>query len=122
MPAPTKPTPHRMVFTTNSLRNTTIAVEDDALYYEVVTRFWHPDVTKVFKLDKESRELALIAEIQRRAGEGAKVRFGGEKGQWVDADEFLKWDDAKRCVSHNACETVRIEVERRSMLVQRRDV
>ena len=122
MPAPTKPTPHRMVFTTNSLRNTTIAVEDDALYYEVVTRFWHPDVTKVFKLDKESRELALIAEIQRRAGEGAKVRFGGEKGEWVDADEFLKWDDAKRCVSLNACETVRIEVERCSMLVQRRDV
>ena len=36
----------RMVYTTNSLRDTTLSVEDDALYYEVVTRFWLSHLTR----------------------------------------------------------------------------
>ncbi|THH20501.1 hypothetical protein EW146_g872 [Bondarzewia mesenterica] len=85
-----------MVFTTNSLRNTTIAVDDDAIYYEVVTRFWHPNLTKIFKLDKDRRELALIAEIERLPGQESKVRFGGAQERWMSEDEFLKWDAVKR--------------------------
>ncbi|TFY54377.1 hypothetical protein EVG20_g9728 [Dentipellis fragilis] len=76
MPPPRKPEPmHRMVFTTNSLRNTTISVDDDALYYEIVTRFWHPKLTKIFKLDKEAREMSLIAEIERPSGKGEEARL-----------------------------------------------
>ena len=48
-----KPDPtHILSFTTNSLRNTTASVDDDTLFYEIVTRFWHPHLTKIFKLDK----------------------------------------------------------------------
>lgn len=37
----------RMAFTTNSLRDTTVSVDDDTLYHEVVTHFWQPHLTKV---------------------------------------------------------------------------
>ncbi|KAI0059508.1 hypothetical protein BV25DRAFT_1808942 [Artomyces pyxidatus] len=97
MAPPRKADPlHRMVFTTNSLRNTTIAVDDDALYYEIVTRYWHPNLTKIFKLDKEIREMLLIAELERVPGQPAKIRFGGEHGEWVSEEEFLRWDPETR--------------------------
>jgi hypothetical protein len=55
----------RMVFTTNSLRNTTVSVEDDTLYYEIITHFWQPHLTKIFKLDADTRKMVLVAEIER---------------------------------------------------------
>ncbi|TFY76173.1 hypothetical protein EWM64_g7839 [Hericium alpestre] len=97
MAPPRKPEPlHRMEFWTNSLRNTTIAVDNDAFYYEVVTRYWHPRLTKIFKLDKETREMNLIAELERPEGKEACVRFGGEHGRWIGEEEFLRWDKEKR--------------------------
>lgn len=86
----------RMVFTTNSLRNTTISVEDDSLYYEIVTRFWHPHLTKIFKLDVDTREMVLVAEIERVPGSNVRVRFGGEGAEWIDELDFLSWDLEKR--------------------------
>jgi len=90
MPPPKKPEPpHKMEFTTNSLRNTTVAVESDSLYFEIVTPFWHPNLTKINKLDIESREFTTVAEITR-TGKEPKVRFGD--GQWLKASEFIKYD------------------------------
>ena len=36
--------------------------DNDAMYYEIKTRDWHPNVTKIFKLDKvPSSELRFVA-------------------------------------------------------------
>lgn len=97
MPPPRKSEPpHLLEFATNSLRNTTISVDNDEHFYEVVTRFWHPDTTKIFKLDPDSREMNLVAEIDRLKSKQPRIRFGGEQGRWMEESEFLRWDDRKR--------------------------
>ena len=91
----------RMVFTTNSLRNTTISVEDDTLYYEIVTHFWQPHLTKISKLDADTREMVLVAEIECVPGSTVRVRFGGggeDAGEWINELEFMSWDLEKRWV------------------------
>ncbi|KAI9455906.1 hypothetical protein BJY52DRAFT_1151366 [Lactarius psammicola] len=100
MPPPKKAEPScRLMLATNSLRNTTIAVEDDTQYYEIVTRFWHPHLTKIFKLEAETREMVLVAEIEREPGKNVRVRFGGEHGEWIREQDFLKWDFPKAITS-----------------------
>ncbi|KZV74116.1 hypothetical protein PENSPDRAFT_626363 [Peniophora sp. CONT] len=96
MPPPRKPEPkHILSFATNSLRNTTISVDDDTLFYEVVTRFWHPHLTKIFKLDKEARQMLLVGEIEREPEKEPRVRVGGEHGEWMSVDDFVKWDSKR---------------------------
>ncbi|KAJ7232665.1 hypothetical protein B0H12DRAFT_1145098 [Mycena haematopus] len=55
-----------MEFATNSVRNTTLTTTDDDLYYEVVTRFWHPYITKINKLDPASRIMTTVSHSMRR--------------------------------------------------------
>ena len=93
-PPPKADPPHRMVFTTNSLRNTTIAVDNDAFYYEVVTRFWHPTITKIKKLDADSQTLSLIAELEREPGKEPRLRWG-ENSEWIKASDWLKAGEKK---------------------------
>lgn len=86
-----------MFFETNSLRNTTLAVKDDVLYYEIVTRFWHPNVTRIIKHDFESRVLTPVAEIEGLFDKKSRVRFGpfaaeDKEPEWTPADEFVKFD------------------------------
>ncbi|CCM03894.1 uncharacterized protein FIBRA_06045 [Fibroporia radiculosa] len=97
MPPPPKPKPpHKMVLTANSLRNTTFSVGNDTFYYEVVTRFWHPNLTRIIKHDFETRELTPLAEIEGLQTKEPRVRFGGEKGDWMSASDFVKFEpDAK---------------------------
>jgi len=95
-----------MVFTTNSLRNTTISVEDDTHYYEIVTRFWHPHLTKIFKRDVGTRDMILVSEIEREPDQDVRVRFGGEHGEWIREQDFLKWDLQKRGGVFNGGENV----------------
>ncbi|OSX65824.1 hypothetical protein POSPLADRAFT_1131272 [Postia placenta MAD-698-R-SB12] len=93
MPPPPKPKPPlKMFIALNSIRNTTFAVEDDFFYYEVVTRFWNPNITKIIQHDFEVRELTLRAEIEGLHSPAPRVRFGGEKGEWVPASQFVKFD------------------------------
>lgn len=84
--------PHKLHLTTNSLRNTTMSVEDDSFYYEIVTRFWHPNVTKIYKTDMETREVSTVVEIERISSREPRVRFGGDKGEWVSAADFVQYD------------------------------
>ena len=65
MPATPTPAPLTLVFTTTSLRNVTIATAADEYYYEVVTVDWEPLITKVRRLDSESGQMTLIAEMKR---------------------------------------------------------
>ncbi|CAL1706051.1 unnamed protein product [Somion occarium] len=96
MPPPAKPKPsHKLELTTNSLRNTTFAADDDTIYYEVVTRYWHPNLTKINKTDMETREVTVAAEIERPRGREPRVRFGGDKGEWMSASDFVKFDQEK---------------------------
>ncbi|KAJ7244894.1 hypothetical protein C8J57DRAFT_1082590 [Mycena rebaudengoi] len=88
-----------MEFATNSVRNNTLATTNDDPYYEIVTRFWHPYLTKINKLDPVSREMSTICEIDKAGGE-IKLRFIDESkttdrksavlGEWVKAGDILK--------------------------------
>ena len=97
MPPPKKvDPPHRMELTTNSLRNTTISVDNDAIYYEVVTRFWHPNVTKIKKLDTDSGEMVTVAEIEREPGKEPRVKFGrDDEAEWIPAARWLEKEPDK---------------------------
>ncbi|KAJ6608143.1 hypothetical protein B0H10DRAFT_2227164 [Mycena sp. CBHHK59/15] len=101
-----------MEFATNSVRNTTLAATNDDPYFEVVTRFWHPNLTKINKLDPETGEMHTICEIDKKgSGKAAevRVRFVDEDkkradkrrseikkdrsdalGDWMSAEEILK--------------------------------
>lgn len=83
--------PHKLHLTTNSLRNTTMSVEDDSIFFEIVTRFWHPHITKINKTDMDSREVNTVAEIERIPGREPRIRFG-EKAEWMSATDFVKYD------------------------------
>ncbi|KIK57950.1 hypothetical protein GYMLUDRAFT_171901 [Collybiopsis luxurians FD-317 M1] len=94
----------KLYFTANSVRNTTLANKDDSIYFEVVTRFWHPKLTKINILDPETRDMRLVAEIER-VGRAKKYRNGryrirfisqensGSKqewGRWISDIDFLE--------------------------------
>ena len=93
MPPAAKPKPpQKLEFTMNSLRNTTLSTEDDSMYFEIVTRFWHPNLTKINKFDMETRELITVAEIEGLQTREPRVRFGGDKGTWMSAADFIKYN------------------------------
>jgi len=95
MPPPPKPSPPiKLVLSANSTRNTTIADASDSIYYEIRTEPWIPLHTKVKKLDPETRQYEVRAEIQRSRGI-PEVRIIGRSKEWAHADEFLRIDEAK---------------------------
>lgn len=99
MPPPPKPAPpQRLELTTNSLRNTAIASPDDSIHYEIVTRFWHPHLTKINRCDFENLLVTTVAEIERFPGREPRVRFGGDKGEWVPASQFLNFSEDQMSV------------------------
>ncbi|KAF8210645.1 hypothetical protein K438DRAFT_1570403 [Mycena galopus ATCC 62051] len=61
-----------MELATNSVRNTTLATANDDPYFEIVTRFWHPNITKINKLDPFTSIMTTVCEIDKKA---AKIRF-----------------------------------------------
>jgi hypothetical protein len=60
--------PLKLVFTSPSLRNVTIATPSDEFYYEIVTPDWEPLYTKIRRLDSNTGQLSLIAELKREEG------------------------------------------------------
>jgi Family of unknown function (DUF6593) len=93
MPPPPKPPPPiKLVLTTNSLRNTTISDASDNIYYEIRTEPWIPLHTKVKRLDPETREYEIKAEILR-SGAQPEVRISDRSKEWARANEFLRIDE-----------------------------
>ncbi|KAJ7902149.1 hypothetical protein B0H14DRAFT_1271656 [Mycena olivaceomarginata] len=90
-----------MEFATNSVRNTTVATANDDPYFEVVTRFWHPNLTKINKLDPFTGAMNTVCEIDNKEKE-AKIRFldenekenekhqQGSLGEWQSTETLLK--------------------------------
>lgn len=70
-----------------------MSVRDDSIHYEIVTRFWHPHLTKINKADLENLAVTTVAEIENLPGSAPRVRFGGEKEQWILASEFVQFDE-----------------------------
>ncbi|KAK0462992.1 uncharacterized protein EV420DRAFT_1264878 [Desarmillaria tabescens] len=87
----------KLTFTTNSVRNTTLAVGEDLIHYEIVTRFWHPTLTKINILNPETLTLKTVAEVQKSYSGKHRVRFltGKYMGEWIPSDKFLKEEKTK---------------------------
>ncbi|KAF8585876.1 hypothetical protein K439DRAFT_1342216 [Ramaria rubella] len=95
MPPPPKSKPStKLILTTNSLRNTTISDATDAIYYEIRTEPWIPLHTKVKRLDPETREFEVKAEIQR-FGDQPEVRVTARGKEWARATDFLRIDEVE---------------------------
>lgn len=93
MPPPPKPAPPiKLVLTTNSLRNTTISDASDSIYYEIRTEPWIPLHTKVKRLDPETRQYEVKAEILR-TGAVPEVRIPERSKEWARAGDFLRIDE-----------------------------
>jgi len=101
-PKPAPPKPYSLTFAKNSIRNTTVSLPNDKFYYEIVTRFWHPHLTKINKFNMEDRQIICAAEIEAVPGQDVRVRFNttdvtkvggmGGEGEWMSASEFVKAD------------------------------
>jgi len=89
-PTATK-TPLRLVFTTNSLRNTVIASHDDEIYYEVVSKSWTPTVTRITRVFMDDMIYSHIAEIESAPRQPVRVSMYGEKSMWP-AGAFVKFN------------------------------
>ncbi|KAK0189882.1 hypothetical protein F5146DRAFT_1053028 [Armillaria mellea] len=122
----------KLTFTTNSVRNTTLAVDEDRVYYEIVTRFWHPTLTKINILNPDTRTSKTVAEVQKSYSGKHRVRFlaGKYMSDWMSSDKFLKVEKTKvggsfvvegveyRWKSHNRrLQLVRSEDETKTPLV-----
>ena len=70
-----------------------MSVQNDTIHYEIVTRFWHPHITKINKADFENIAVQTVAEIERKPGGEPRVRFGGDKGEWMSASQFINYDE-----------------------------
>lgn len=62
------------------------------MHYEIVTRFWHPHITKINRCDFENLQVDTVAEIERIPGREPRVRFG-EKDDWTTASHFVRFDE-----------------------------
>ncbi|KAI0355083.1 hypothetical protein OH77DRAFT_343125 [Trametes cingulata] len=88
-PGPTGSTKtHRLVLTTTSLRNVVLANATDVLYYEVVTPRWERHLTRISRLDPNTRCFDLVAEL-----------LNGQSPGTAGAGAGAKDDDAKRVVA-----------------------
>jgi hypothetical protein len=70
-----------------------MSVDNDMFHYEIVTRFWHPHLTKINKADLENLVVTTVAEIEWMPGREPRVRFGGDKSDWILASEFVQFDE-----------------------------
>lgn len=91
--------PHRQVlhFTTTSLRNVVISNASDVIFYEVITPKWEPHLTKISRLDPNSRDFNLIGELHwESAGDEHSRRKGKGKSTDVanDIEEIERESDS----------------------------
>lgn len=77
--------PQRLTMTTPSLQNTIISSANDVIYYEIVTPKWQPTTTRVSKMDHNTRELEVVAELENDVDESGPMRLRGKMRAKGDA-------------------------------------
>jgi hypothetical protein len=101
MAPPPAPTKLKLIFTTTSLRNVTIATESDEYYYEIVTPKWDAMNTKVRRLDLDSGKILPVAEMKKEDGisQYTGLRFidpEKEETGFIPPEQFLSVDDGRK--------------------------
>lgn len=102
-------------FTTTSLRNVVISNTSDVIFYEVVTPSWEPHLTKISRLDPNSREFNVIGELQWQSTEVDDVegrRDGGKgKGKGKDNDnDKRRAEKGRKRLKENGARPVRMRL------------
>ncbi|KAI0333148.1 hypothetical protein GY45DRAFT_352337 [Cubamyces sp. BRFM 1775] len=92
---------HKLVLTTTSLRNVVLANASDVLYYEVVTPRWERHLTRVSRLDVNTRCFDPVAELLNGSpAVSANVSLhGSENHDAVGIGTEGKEEDVKRAVA-----------------------
>ncbi|OBZ75552.1 hypothetical protein A0H81_04869 [Grifola frondosa] len=78
----------KLSLTTTSLRNVVISNATDIIYYEVVTPKWERHLTRINRLDPNTREFDLIGELRNEDDKPVAIRFYG--GSFKPVEEFLR--------------------------------
>lgn len=78
----------RLTLTTTSLHNVVISNSSDVIYYEIVTPKWERRLTKISRLDPNTRQFDFVGELQNKDDKPVAVRLYG--GSSRSTKEFLK--------------------------------
>ncbi len=88
-PSSSGPKRQKLVLTTTSLRNVVVSNASDVIYYEIVTPKWARGNTTISRMDPNTRQFDIIAEMKNDdKGKAAEVRLYG--GALKPAGEFLE--------------------------------
>lgn len=95
---PSTPSTLKLVFTTTSLRNVTIATESDDYYYEIVTPKWDPLNTQIRRLDSDTGTMTPVAEMSKEneSSRYTRLRFinpDGAETEFITPEDFLTVDN-----------------------------
>ncbi|KAI0078963.1 hypothetical protein K474DRAFT_1659652 [Panus rudis PR-1116 ss-1] len=85
------PPRQKLVFTTTSTRNVVISNSSDVIFYEIVTPRWEKHLTKISRLDPNTKLFDQIAEFQNEKGKPVALRMYG--GPLVQTKDFLRVDE-----------------------------
>lgn len=86
----------KLVLTTTSLHNVVIANSSDVIYYEVVTPKWERHLTKISRLDPNTRQFDLIGELQNEDDRPVAMRLYG--GAFRSTWDFLRKENLRGMV------------------------
>lgn len=78
----------KLFLTTTSLHNVVISNKSDVIYYEIITPKWERHLTKISRLDPNTRQFDLIGELQNEDDKPVTMRLYG--GAFKNADDFLR--------------------------------
>lgn len=79
----------KIALTTTSLRNVILSNASDVIYYEVITPKWARSLTTISRLDPNTRQYDVIAEMKNdRHGHAEEVRLYG--GAFTPVRQFLE--------------------------------
>ncbi|THH31870.1 hypothetical protein EUX98_g2315 [Antrodiella citrinella] len=105
----------RLTLTTTSLHNVVISNKSDVIYYEIVTPKWERHLTKVSRLDPNTRQFNLIGELQNQDDKPVAVRLYG--GTFKKTKEFLK-DAPSGASSEDTTHTPKKEPQLNSAVIE----
>ncbi|CAL1703249.1 unnamed protein product [Somion occarium] len=98
MSSKSKATPRQELFlTTTSLHNVVISNTSDVIYYEVLTPKWERHLTKISRLDPNTKQFDLICELVNENDKPVSMKMYG--GVIVPTQDFLQNGDASSRVA-----------------------